>query len=256
MQLNTITLGTSSIYCVNPAEVPIVYNQVQGYLKHGIHLKEDDIVFDVGANIGLFSLWAAQHYSNIYIYAFEPVPLLFEALNKNFQQTDPNRLRAFPFGLGRENATVTFACHSHATAMSTAYPYTQQEKAEFQQFILNNLSETRRAELQSKLESIFETEPIECQLRTGSEVIQEINPPKIDLLKIDVEKAEMDVILGFTPEDWLKVRQVVIEIHNLDNRLDAIQSLLSQAGFKILAIDQDDIFKGSNIYNLYASRAM
>lgn len=254
MQLNTMTLGEMRIYCVNTEEVPIVYNQVQGYFRHGIHLKEGDIVFDIGANIGLFSLWASQQYDSIYIYAFEPVPLLFEALNKNFQQIDPNRLKAFPFGLGRENATVTFACHSHATAMSTAYPYTQQEKVEFQQIILNNLPETKRTELRAKLESMFETEPVQCQLRTANEVIQEIKLPKIDLLKIDVEKAEMDVMLGFTTEDWLKVRQVVIEIHNLDNRLDNIQSLLSQSGFKILAIDQDNIFKGSNIYNLYASR--
>jgi FkbM family methyltransferase len=254
MQLNTMTLGDMRIYCVNPEEVPIVYNQVQGYFKHGIHLKEGDIVFDVGANIGLFSLWATQQYGSLYIYAFEPVPLIFEALNKNFQQIASNRLRAFPFGLGRENSTVTFAYYSHATAMSTAHPYTQQEKVEFQQLILNNLPETRRTELQTKLESMFETEPIQCQLRTASEVIQAMNLPKIDLLKIDVEKAEMDVMLGFTTEDWLKVRQVVIEIHNLDNRLDTIQSLLSQAGFKILAIDQDNMFEGSNIYNLYASR--
>jgi FkbM family methyltransferase len=254
MQLNTVTLGEKRIYCVNPDEVPIVYNQVQGYFKHGIHLKEGDIVFDVGANIGLFSLWAAQQYEGIYIYAFEPVSLLFEALHKNFQQIDGDRLKALPFGLGRENATVTFSCHSRATAMSTAYPYTQQEKVEFQQSILNNLPEARRAELQLKLELMFETEPAQCQLRRANEVIQEIKPPKIDLLKIDVEKAEMDVMLGFTTEDWLKVRQVVIEIHNLDNRLDTIQSLLSQVGFKILAIDQDNLFKGSNIYNLYASR--
>lgn len=254
MPLNTMTLEGMNIYCVNPGEVPIVYNQVQEYFKHGIHLKDGDIVFDVGANIGLFSLWATREYGNISIYAFEPVPIIFEALNKNFQQIDPNRLRAFPFGLGRKNATVTFACHSHATAMSTAYPYTRQEKTDFQQLILNNLPEIPQTELRSKLESMFQTEPVQCQLRTASEVIQTLKIPKIDLLKIDVEKAEMDVMLGFTTEDWLKVRQIVIEIHNLDNRLESTQSLLTQAGFKILAIEQEKMFEGSIIYNLYASR--
>lgn len=255
MQLNIMTLEDMRIYCVNPEEVPIVYSQVQGYFKYGIHLKNGDIVFDVGANIGLFSLWATQQYGSIHIYAFEPVPILFEALNKNFQQIDHNnRLKAFPFGLGRENATVTFAYHRYATAMSTAYPYTELEKVEFQELILNNLPETKRTQLGSKLESMFEIDLVQCQLKTASEVIQEIKPPKIDLLKIDVEKAEMDVLLGFTTEDWLKVRQVVIEIHNLDNRLETIQSLLSQAGFEILGIDQENIFEGSKIYNLYASR--
>lgn len=45
MQLNTMTLGEMRIYCVNPEEVPIVYSQVQGYFKHGIHLKEGDTAF-------------------------------------------------------------------------------------------------------------------------------------------------------------------------------------------------------------------
>jgi hypothetical protein len=101
---------------------------------------------------------------------------------------------------------------------------------------------------------MFETEPVQCQIRTASEVIQETNIQKINLLKIDVEKAELDVMLGFTKEDWLKVDQVVIEIHNFNNRLETIQTLLSQAGFKILAVEQEDLFKGSDIYSLYASR--
>jgi FkbM family methyltransferase len=252
MQLNTTTLGEMNIYCVNPEEVPIVYNQVQAYFKHGIHLKHGDVVFDVGANIGLFSLWVNQQY-HVDIYAFEPVPILFEALNRNFQQIDPDHLKAFPFGLGHENANVTFTCHCYATAMSTIYPYSQEEKKELQQVILSNLPETRRTQAQPKLEAMFETEPVQCQIRTASEVIQETNIQKINL-KIDVEKAELDVMLGFTKEDWLKVDQVVIEIHNFNNRLETIQTLLSQAGFKILAVEQEDLFKGSDIYSLYASR--
>ncbi|MEG3900307.1 MULTISPECIES: FkbM family methyltransferase [unclassified Microcoleus] len=254
MQLDVTTLGETKIYCVNREEVPIVYNQVQEYFKHDIHLEDGSIVFDVGANIGLFSLWITQHYSGSYIYAFEPVPILFEALNKNFQEIDAKHLKAFPFGLGHENATATFAYHPYATAMSTVYPYTQQEQIELQEAIFKNLPETARDEFKPMLNSFFENEPVQCQLRKASEVIRENNISRIDLLKIDVEKAELDVMRGFTTEDWLKVQQLVIEIHNLDNRLNIIQSLLSQTGFKIVAIEQEDGLKGSNIYNLYASR--
>jgi FkbM family methyltransferase len=254
MQLNVTTLGETKIYCINPGEVPIVYNQVQQYFKHDIHLENGCIVFDVGANIGLFSLWIAQHYSGIQVYAFEPVPILFEALNRNLQQIDPEHFQAFPFGLGQENVTTTFAYHPLATSMSTGYPYTQQEQIELREVILKNLSEAAQNQFKTILNSCFESEPVQCQLRIASEVIREHNISKIDLLKIDVEKAELDVMRGFTREDWLKVQQLVIEIHDLDNRLNTIQSLVSQNGFKILAIEQEDGFKGSNIYNLYASR--
>lgn len=254
MQLNVTTLGEKTIYCVNPEEAPIVYNQVQGYLKHGIHLQDSCVVFDVGANIGLFALWLTQHYKDTYIYAFEPVPILFEALKKNFQQIDPEHLKAFPFGLWHENTTATMAYHPNATAMSTVYPYTQQEKSELQEAIFKNLPEAAQEEFKPMLNLFFENEPIQCQLRKASEVIRENNVSQINLLKIDVEKAELDVLQGFTAEDWLKVQQVVIEIHNLDDRLNTIQALLIQNGFNILAIDQEEGLKGSNIYNLYASR--
>lgn len=253
MPLNVTTLGETEIYCVNREEVPIVYNQVQEYFKHDIHLEDGCTVFDVGANIGLFSLWINQHYSGIYIYAFEPVPIIFEALNRNFQQIDPEHLKAFPFGLGHENATATFDYHPYATTMSTVYPYTEQEQIELQEAVLNNLPE-KVDEFKLSLKSIYANEPVQCQLRKVSEVIRENNISRIDLLKIDVQKSELDVLRGLTTEDWLKVQQLVIEIHNIDNRLNIIQSLLSQAGFKIVAIEQEDLFKGSSIYNLYASR--
>jgi FkbM family methyltransferase len=254
MNLNVTTLKETEIYCVNPEEVPIVYNQVEQYFKYDIYLEDNSIVFDVGANIGLFSFWLTQHYSGIYIYAFEPIPILYEALNKNFQHIDAEHLKAFPFGLGQENATVTFAYHTYATAMSTGYPYTQQEQIELQEAIFKNLPETAQEEFKPMLNLFFQNTPVQCQLRKASEVIRENNISRIDLLKIDVEKAELDVMNGFTTEDWSKVQQLVVEIHNIDNRLKTIESLLSQNGFNIIATDQEEGLKGSNIYNLYASR--
>ena len=40
------------------------------------------------------------------------------------------------------------------------------------------------------------------QLTTLSDVLREENVTRIDLLKIDVEKSEMDVLLGIDEQDW------------------------------------------------------
>ena len=254
MQLTTTILGEIELYCVNPEEAAIVYNQVQQYFKYNIRLEKGSIVFDVGANIGLFSLWLHQHYSDLQVYAFEPIPILFEALEKNVQQFNPDHFKAFPFGLGHENATVTFAYHPYATAMSTGYPYTSEERTKLQAAILRNLPEEAQAQFQPMLNTFFVNEPVECQLRTASDVIREQNIARIDLLKIDVEKAELDVLQGFAPEDWAKVQQVVIEIHDVENRVNTVRSLLSQVGFQTIEIEQEEGMKGSNIYNLYTFR--
>jgi hypothetical protein len=44
------------IFCLRKEEVSILYEQIQEYFKNGIELYEGDTVFDVGANIGLFTL--------------------------------------------------------------------------------------------------------------------------------------------------------------------------------------------------------
>nr|QEO74862.1 condensation domain-containing protein [uncultured bacterium] len=49
---------------LNKNEADFLYAEVferHAYLRHGITLREGDCVFDVGANIGLFTLFASQH---------------------------------------------------------------------------------------------------------------------------------------------------------------------------------------------------
>ena len=44
-----------------------------------------------------------------------------------------------------------------------------------------------------------------CQLKTLSEVIRESQVERIDLLKVDVEKSELDVLAGIDEDDWPKI---------------------------------------------------
>lgn len=60
----------------------------------------------------------------------------------------------------------------------------------------------------------------------------------VDLLKIDVEGAELDVLLGLDGETWPRVRQVVVETHNRDGRQTQIERLLTENGFHQIAIAQ------------------
>ena len=49
---------------INEAETEYVYNEMFNdkiYFRHGISLSEGDVVFDVGANIGLFSLFVQEN---------------------------------------------------------------------------------------------------------------------------------------------------------------------------------------------------
>ncbi len=112
-----------NVYYLREEEVSALYEEIPGYLKNGIELHEGDTVFDVGANIGLFTLWVYQLcHKNVRVYAFEPVPAIFEVLQRNAQRFDPQKLQVFPYGLSQESKTMQFAYCPNITAISSAYP--------------------------------------------------------------------------------------------------------------------------------------
>ncbi len=71
---------------------------------------------------------------------------------------------------------------------------------------------------------------------------------------MDVEKSELDVLLGIEEPDWQIIKQVVVEVHDLDSRVEKITALLKEHGFSKITVEQEPIFKGSKIFNLYALR--
>src|SRR5262249_11759853 len=93
---------------LNRNETDFLYEEmfdVQAYFKHGITTRDGDSIFDVGANIGLFSLAAHLRARNVQIYAFEPSPLVFDLLKTNMQlySVDARLHRA---GLSREKKSM------------------------------------------------------------------------------------------------------------------------------------------------------
>ncbi|HEX6290022.1 MAG TPA: MupA/Atu3671 family FMN-dependent luciferase-like monooxygenase, partial [Herpetosiphonaceae bacterium] len=237
------------------------------YLKYGIQIPPGGCVFDVGANVGFFSLFASQRRPDISIYAFEPIPPTFAALQLNVALYGLN-VQAFPVGLGAQRETATFTFYPAMAGVSGRYADLDQDKLTTKAIILNDRGYTSahqidptlgEAELDEILEMQFQSETYTCELRTLSEMIQECDVAQIDLLKIDVERAEVDVLRGLRDEDWAKIKQIVLEVDTREN-LAQIVALLEQHEFHLMVDDfvvipPDERQPGVYIYMVYASRA-
>ncbi len=228
------------------------------YAKNGITLYPGDCIFDVGANIGLFTLFADQECSDATIYAFEPSPPTFDILKANTSKCR-GKIKFFNCGLSKVNKTTTFTFYPNSSGMSSFYPNKEEEKQILKTIMLNQ-QKAGMVEMdqvlqytEELLEERFKSKTFTCKLKTISEIISENNLARIDLLKIDVQKSEFDVLLGINQNDWHKIRQIVIEVHNESNRLAQVSSLLSGKGYSVVA-EQDSLYTATNIYNLYAIR--
>lgn len=95
-----------------------------------------------------------------------------------------------------------------------------------------------------------------CKMTTVSSIMHQHNLQHVDLLKIDVERAELDVLMGIAEDDLLKIKQIVMELHDIDERLKQVASLLKTTGkFDKIVVTQDQQLKGSTLFNMYCSRS-
>jgi amino acid adenylation domain-containing protein/FkbM family methyltransferase len=250
----------------NKHETDFFYQQIfvhQTNFKHGISLHDGACVFDVGANIGFFSMFVQQIWHNVRVYAFEPIPVIFETLvNNTSLYGDPQgtRVKHFQCGLAEASKDVEFTFYPNSTSQSGRYGDVIDERQVLRSIIANVKPEHGDAGdqpdqyLDALVESRVNGEQIVCRLRTLSEIIREEGIDRIDLLKIDVEKSEADVLAGIAADDWQKIQQIVIEAHDINGQLALLTQLLRDQGYQVIT-EQDEYLRGSSLYNVYATRS-
>ena len=94
----------------------------------------------------------------------------------------------------------------------------------------------------------------ECRLTSVSDIIRENQIERIDLLKIDAEKSELEIIEGIADRDWPKIDQLVVEIHDPSrDKLARIERLLGAKGYRCV-VEQETLLERAGLFNLYATR--
>lgn len=262
------------VICLQKHEVPIVHREVQSYFSKHLQLTPGDTVFDVGANIGLFALEVYERcLGNVHLYAFEPVAAIFDVLRANMDRYEPsNQLKIFAFGLSSSSEPVAFAYYPEAPVLSTAYPDEDADLAIVKQATLKNIMHFADAPLALRclrwvpaalraplvhhaIKRTLRSRSVVCQMQTLSKVVCDHGIERIDLLKIDAEKAELEIFRGIEARDWPKIQQVVVDVHDLDGRLETMTALLREHGLSEIVVDQPPTLTGSNIHSVFARRA-
>jgi amino acid adenylation domain-containing protein/FkbM family methyltransferase len=233
------------------------------YLQHGVRLPADACVLDVGANIGMFTLFVHQECARPRVYAFEPIAAIFEALRANCELYAPEA-RLFQVGCSDGERDEPFTFYPRYTMMSGQSRHARPEsEAEVVKRYLENLRQEGREGAEALLGDAdelllgrFRGEEVTARLRRLSAVLQEERIAHVDLLKVDVQRAEVEVLRGLDEEDWERIDQIVLEVHDApgtdsEGRVGAVLTLLERHGFQAVA-EQDELLRGTDRYNVYA----
>jgi FkbM family methyltransferase len=130
-------------------------------------VRSGDVVFDVGATLGIWSLLAVQHVPGARVHAFEPVPELAERLRDHVARNDARGIVICESACGAENGSLPFfARYAENTGASS-------------------LARTSDAEVEIEVPVMMLDRYIE---REGLE--------RVDMMKVVVEGAEILVFRG------------------------------------------------------------
>ena len=227
------------------------------YLQGGITLPEGGTVVDVGANIGMFVLRLLSAKKHLSILALEPVPALFAALQANVDahKTPADSVRLFNLAGGDKDGAAAFQFYPRATAFSTMFP---EERHRLEPWLLDDLLTHypafrkrfpvvgfllypfRRTLMKLIIKRrMANPQLVQCVVQPLTRVFDETNTTTVDLLKSDVEGAELSVLRGIEGRHWQMIRQVALEVQDLDGRLDEILALLKQQSFSVVEVVPD-----------------
>ncbi|PYP47804.1 MAG: non-ribosomal peptide synthetase, partial [Gemmatimonadetes bacterium] len=249
----------SPVAHLNKNETDYIYNEIfvlQAYLRHGITIDDGDCIVDAGANIGLFTVFASRLARNLRIVSFEPNPAAFACLAANAAAWG-TAVKCLPLGLSYESGSAELTFFEGLSLLSGFYADAATEREVVKNYVFNQQlaspnDERLAAEIGDLIDDRLRARTVSAQLRTLSSVIAEERIDRIDLLKINVEKSELDVLRGLASGDWPRIRQMVIEVDQREN-LAPITTLLEGQGFEVL-VEQDPLLRKTDLCYVYAIR--
>ena len=178
-----------------------------------------DVIFDIGANTGVYSLIAKSVNSNSSVYAFDPVKRVYDKLSENIQLN-------------------SFNIQSHQLALSdkTGEAIVYDTETE------HTYSVTVNKNLHAVTDKVNEVKIKTLRL---DDFIEQNNIDKIDIMKIDVETHEPEVLEGMGKYLRIFKPTLLIEILN-DNIANQIQTLIKDIDYIYFNLNEKGEIKKVN----------
>ncbi len=188
------------------------------------YLSQDMTFLDVGANIGEFTLIAAKLLSHGQVIAFEPIPRLARILRTNVDMNGLHHVHLVAAGLSHRKGRVRFSRQDPMPG----------EQANDGLFSLYPPSERDSSGVMSRVVRL-------------DDVVRSLKIRRIDLIKLDIEGAELSALKGSRMTLRRFKPMLMIEINEEALRRGGASSSLLMAFLKRLGYDVRRIERGGRL---------
>jgi FkbM family methyltransferase len=183
---------------------------IEEYKSKNFEIKNNDVVIDIGAHIGLFSLYASQFCKNGSIYSYEPVEENYQILLSNVKLNNLKQIKPFNMAVSNSNSDVKLYLNDDESGHSM---FSESSNT----INVNSIS----------LQKIFDNNNID----------------NCNFLKLDCEGAEYEILKNLPLLYFDKIDKMVIEYHMADSHPELLENL------KELLISQNYTIKIKKLFS-------
>jgi len=176
------------------------YNSIDEFF-----VSDGDVVVDLGANIGAFSINVAMLNPNGQVFSFEPMPDNFFRFSKNINLNRLKNIKPFQVAISKNNDEIDLLVNKDSAFHSIVNS--------------NNSSSIKKIKVRGiTLSSFIENEKLN----------------QINFLKVDIEGAEYDLIYNLEEFVFKIIHKIVFEVHPIDEKrnIKELSTLNPQADCK------------------------
>jgi FkbM family methyltransferase len=200
------------------------------------------IILDIGGCEGEESIRYSRIFSKSKIYIFEPLPKNITIINENIIKFKVDNVFLQPFAVSDQNGVATFH-------ISSGHP--EHESKDLDWDFGNKSSSLLPPQEHNNLDWLSFKETIEVKTITLDSFCEENNVSKIDFIHMDVQGAELKVMLGAKKVTknikaiWLEVADIEL-YKNQPLRFD-IEKFMFENNFKLAKTDMEGMV-GDQLY--------
>lgn len=177
------------------------------YLKFGYQISPGDVIIDVGAFIGDFTVLAATLAKDVKVIAIEPIPANYQLLLKNLELNKVTNVETFDLAL-YQKVQIDNIFIDQSNLANTSIDTTNKHQ---QKTIVKSLQ--------------------------FSKFLQQQKITRCDLLKLDCEGYEYDLLMNLAPEVLKRVfKNIILEYHDkvVETNHHQLANYLKKLGFSII----------------------
>jgi amino acid adenylation domain-containing protein/non-ribosomal peptide synthase protein (TIGR01720 family)/FkbM family methyltransferase len=242
----------------NKSNISYLYDEIfeRGeYARGGVTVDDGARIVDVGGHVGMFGLWAGSVARDVQVYACEPMPesAAFYRINADLHGLDAVVTTC---GISDVPGRAQFTYYPEMSLMSGRFADEGTEQETLRRVIANDgdAQVVEDDQLADMLADRLASTQVDVELRTVSQVIRDNGLTVVDVLKVDAEKSELAALQGIEPEHWPIIRQIVAEVHDVDDRVAVVTEMLETRGFQVV-VETPQGLEGTGMRQVYATRA-